>query len=195
MRILGIDPGLCRTGWGVIDAAGDDLRFVASGCIRVPADGGLPARLGRIHEELAAVIARERPQTAAMEIVFLNVNPRTTLLLGQARGAAMACAAVHGLAVHEYAASVIKQSVVGTGAAEKRQVQEMMRRLLGLEGELQADAADALACAVTCAHALKVEAIGALGGGPGAALGAVRAGRLRRSGRRAWERFAQGRDS
>lgn len=158
VRILGIDPGLNHTGYGVIDAVGDRLTPVIYGCIHVPT-GTLSERLGTIYRELAKVIDATHPNTAAAEVIFLNINPRSTLLLGQARGAALTCAAMHGLQVHEYSASEIKNSVVGTGRAAKTQVQDMMRRLLGIEGELQADAADALACAVTCAHALKISAL------------------------------------
>ncbi len=152
MRILGIDPGLNHTGFGVIDAHGDKMTLVTAGCIHIEKDV-LSSRLGIIHRELARIIEETCPLMAAAEIVFVNVNPRSTLLLGQARGAALACAAVHGLEVSEYTPSEIKNAVVGTGRATKTQVQAMMRRLLNLQGDLQPDAADALACAVTCAHA------------------------------------------
>ncbi len=150
-RILGIDPGLNHTGFGVIDVAGDKLTLVTAGCIHVPA-GTLSERLGFIFKQLSAVIDETHPTAAAAELVFVNVNPRSTLLLGQARGAALTCAASHGLVVQEFTPSEIKNSVVGTGRATKAQIQEMMRRLLNIQGEIQSDAADALACAVTCAH-------------------------------------------
>lgn len=183
MRILGIDPGLNHTGYGVIDVAGDRLSVVAHGCIHVPA-GSLSERLGHIHRELAVVIARTRPTAAAAELVFVNINPRSTLLLGQARGTAIACAAVHGLSVQEFTPSEIKNSVVGTGRATKAQVQEMMRRLLGITGEIQSDAADALACAVTCAHAGKLKALHDAGAVPSKT--GTRAMTSRKSRRNAW---------
>lgn len=154
-RILGIDPGLNHTGFGVIDAAGDKLSLVTAGCIHVP-PGDLAERLAVIYRGLESVIAETYPTVAAAEIIFVNINPRSTLLLGQARGAALTCAAVHHLKVHEYTPSEIKQSAVGTGHADKSQVQMMMRQLLKITDDLQADAADALACAVTCAHHLRL---------------------------------------
>ncbi len=185
-RIIGIDPGLNHTGFGVIDAVGDKLSLVTAGCIHVPA-GKLSERLGFIFKELSAVIEETKPDTAAAELVFVNINPRSTLLLGQARGAALACAATHGLVVSEYTPSEIKNSVVGTGRATKDQVQEMMRRLLNIQGEIQSDAADALACAVTCAHNLKLAQLHA-----GAAVlskTGTRAMTSRKSRRGAWEQL------
>lgn len=164
-RILGIDPGLNHTGFGVIDAEGDRLSFVSAGCIHV-SSGILSERLGTIFRELSSVIAQTQPDCAAAELVFVNINPRSTLLLGQARGAALACAAHHGLTVSEYSPSEIKNSVVGTGRAAKSQVQMMVASLLKLPDNLQADAADALACAVTHAHAMRLAAIEALGDTP-----------------------------
>jgi len=151
LRILGIDPGLNRTGFGVIDATGDRLRCVDAGVIRVPA-GELAVRLGVILRELGQVIHAHRPQLAVVEQVFVNVNPRATLLLGQARGAALCAAVSSGLTVHEYSALAVKQAVVGTGRATKEQVQMMIARLLSLSVAPSADAADALACAVCHAH-------------------------------------------
>lgn len=164
-RILGIDPGLNRTGFGVIDVQGQHLSFVTAGCIRVPTDT-LAERLGFIFRELSSVIDETRPDCAAAEIVFVNINPRSTLLLGQARGAALACAAHHGLAVAEFTPSEIKNSVVGTGRATKPQVQMMIGTLLKLSGDIQADAADALACAVTHAHAMQLSEVQALAAVP-----------------------------
>ena len=152
VRILGIDPGLRLTGFGVIDAQGRQLRYVASGVIRVPA-GTLPPRLKAIHDGVAEVIAEYRPGLAAAEIVFVNVNPQSTLQLGQARGAAITTLVTHGLDVHEYTALQIKQAVVGYGRAAKQQVQAMVQHLLRLPGLPSADAADALACAICHAHA------------------------------------------
>jgi crossover junction endodeoxyribonuclease RuvC len=152
LRILGIDPGLNRTGYGVIERNGQRLRFLAAGVIRVPA-GDLGSRLGVILRELAVVIRDYAPQRAAVEKVFVNVNPQSTLLLGQARGAAICAAVAAGLTVNEHTALQVKQAVVGYGRAEKRQVQVMVQRLLLLERTPVADAADALACAICEAHA------------------------------------------
>jgi crossover junction endodeoxyribonuclease RuvC len=163
LRILGIDPGLNRTGYGVIEVSGTHLGYVAAGVIRVPA-GELHQRLGTILSALAGVIRETRPQVATVEKVFVNVNPQSTLLLGQARGAAICAAVSEGLAVHEYAALRIKQAVVGFGQAEKRQVQAMVQRLLGLDVVPAADAADALACAICHAHSNTLLAAVARGG-------------------------------
>ena len=172
IRILGIDPGLRSTGFGVIDKAGSKLGYVASGCIKTDAAGGLPARIKTILDGLLEIIATYRPQQAAVEIVFVNVNPQSTLLLGQARGAAIAALVTAGLPVAEYTALQIKQAVVGHGKAAKQQVQAMVARLLDLPGAPSADAADALACAIAHAH-------GGQGMGALATLGRrVRRGRL-----------------
>ncbi|MBU1690616.1 MAG: crossover junction endodeoxyribonuclease RuvC [Gammaproteobacteria bacterium] len=151
MRILGIDPGLRVTGFGVIDKLGQQLVYVASGCIRTPA-GELPQRLKSIIDGLGEVIASYNPEQVVVEKVFVNVNPQSTLLLGQARGAAICAAILKDLPVAEYTALQVKQAVVGNGHAAKEQVQDMVRRLLKLEGDPQADAADALACAICHAH-------------------------------------------
>lgn len=152
--ILGIDPGLRVTGFGVIAASitGSRLAYVASGCIRTDEAGTLPERLLTIARDLQAVISEHQPDDIVVEKVFVNVNPQSTLLLGQARGAAITAAALSGATVHEYTALQVKQSVVGHGKAAKTQVQEMVRRLLGLSATPQADAADALATAITHAH-------------------------------------------
>ncbi len=152
IRILGIDPGLRITGFGLIEKAGSRLAYLGSGCVRAPEDGSLPLRLKAILDGLREVIAEYRPQQVAVEIVFVNVNPQSTLLLGQARGAAI-CAAVDAeLPVAEYTALQVKKAVVGNGHAAKEQVQHMVRRLLVLPGDPSADAADALACAICHAH-------------------------------------------
>jgi crossover junction endodeoxyribonuclease RuvC len=151
MRILGIDPGLRITGFGVIDKNGSRLTYVTSGRIRTP-DGELAPRLKAILDGLAEVIGEQRPAQVAVEKVFVNVNPNSTLLLGQARGTAICAAVMHGLPVAEYTALQVKQAVVGNGHAQKRQVQEMVRRLLKLAGDPSTDAADALACAICHAH-------------------------------------------
>ena len=151
MRILGIDPGLRLTGFGVIEAGGGALRYVTSGCVR-SGEGDLAARLKTILEGLNEVIAAHGPVEVAIEKVFVNVNPQSTLALGQARGTAICAAVLAGLPVAEYTALQVKQSVVGNGHAGKEQVQHMVRRLLALPGEPSEDAADALACAICHAH-------------------------------------------
>jgi crossover junction endodeoxyribonuclease RuvC len=151
LRILGIDPGLLATGFGVIDKSGSRLAYVTSGCIRVPA-GELPERLRSILHGLREVISANRPQQAALEKVFVNANPQSTLLLGQARGTAICAVVDAGLPLAEYTALQVKQAVVGRGHAGKEQVQEMVKRLLNLPGVPGRDAADALACAICHAH-------------------------------------------
>lgn len=151
MRILGIDPGLRLTGFGVIDVDGPRLCYVASGVVRTP-DGGLPERLGVIFDGVREIVATHRPTMAAVEQVFVNVNPHSTLLLGQARGAAITALVAAGLPVTEYTALQTKQATVGHGRATKTQVQAMVGRLLRLSGSPAADAADALACAICHAH-------------------------------------------
>jgi len=151
IRILGIDPGLRVTGFGIVDKAGDKLRYVASGCIK-SASGELPLRLKAILDGLAEVIGDNAPAQVAIEKVFVNVNPQSTLLLGQARGTAICAAVMHNLPVSEYTALQVKQAVVGNGHANKEQVQEMVKRLLKLAGDPNPDAADALACAICHAH-------------------------------------------
>jgi crossover junction endodeoxyribonuclease RuvC len=151
VRILGIDPGLRVTGFGLLDRAGQTLRYVGSGVVRTP-DVSLPGRLKVILDSLGEVTAEHAPHQVAVEKVFVNVNPESTLLLGQARGAAICAAVSRGLPVAEYTALQVKQAVVGNGHAAKEQVQEMVRRLLTLPGDPGADAADALACAICHAH-------------------------------------------
>jgi crossover junction endodeoxyribonuclease RuvC len=169
LRILGIDPGLRVTGFGVIELTGQQLVYVASGCIR-SGEGELPQRLKVLLEGLQEVIAAYKPQCVAIEQVFVNINPQSTLLLGQARGAAICAAVASALPVAEYTALQVKQAVVGAGKAKKEQVQAMVRRLLKLPGDPSPDAADALACAICHAH-----------GGQG--YGGVGVGRRRRAGR------------
>lgn len=171
LRILGIDPGLRVTGFGVIEKSGSRLAYVASGCIKTP-DGDLPSRLKSIMDGVVEVIALHRPGQAAVEEVFVNVNPRSTLLLGQARGAAICAILTGDVPVSEYTALQVKQAVVGNGHASKEQVQSMVRRLLSLPADPQADAADALACAICHAHGGQ-----GLGGLPTAGY-RVRKGRL-----------------
>src|SRR6266403_2039970 len=152
VRILGIDPGLRVTGFGVLDKVGQKLAYVTSGCIRTPQDGELPERIKTILEGLCQLIGEIKPQQVAVEKVFVNVNPQSTLLLGQARGAAICALVSADLPVAEYTALQIKQAVAGHGKAAKEQVQEMVRRLLSLSVAPSADAADALACAICHAH-------------------------------------------
>ena len=151
MRILGIDPGLRVTCFGVLDKEGQQLNYVASGCIKIP-EGELPERLKTILNSLREVIAQHQPDQVAVEKVFVNVNPQSTLMLGQARGAAICAAVLANLPVAEYTALQVKQAVVGNGHANKEQVQEMVKRLLKLGGTPSPDAADALACAICHAH-------------------------------------------
>jgi crossover junction endodeoxyribonuclease RuvC len=160
--ILGIDPGLRVTGFGVIQSSGNKLAYVASGSIRTDGEGTLPERLRTIAQDIQSIIAHHKPDDVAVEKVFVNVNPQSTLLLGQARGAAITAAVLCDVAVFEYTALQVKQAVVGHGKAAKEQVQEMVKRLLKLSTAPQADAADALATAITHAHAR--QGLGAVAG-------------------------------
>jgi len=152
IRVLGIDPGLRITGFGVLDKTGSKLVYVTSGCIKTPAAGNLALRLKSILEGLREVIASVAPDQIAIEKVFVNTNPQSTLLLGQARGTAICAAVLHELPVAEYTALQVKQAVVGNGHAAKEQVQDMVKRLLQLTGAPSPDAADALACAICHAY-------------------------------------------
>ncbi len=148
IRILGIDPGLRTTGWGVIEAEGSRLGFVACGVVRSEASDELSARLRALHAGLAQVIAAHAPQEAAVEETFVNRDPQSALKLGQARGVALLAPAMAGLTVAEYAANLVKKTVVGAGHAEKRQVAMMVKTLLPKSDARAADAADALAVAI-----------------------------------------------
>ena len=152
IRILGVDPGLRITGFGVIEKTGNKLSYLASGCIKTDAKASLPTRLGTIHAGLRELVEHYHPDQSVIEIVFVNVNPQSTLLLGQARGAAITALVSAGIEVAEYTALQVKQAVVGNGHADKIQVQHMVRRLLSLPGDPSPDAADALACAIAHAH-------------------------------------------
>jgi crossover junction endodeoxyribonuclease RuvC len=154
-RVLGIDPGLQRTGFGLVDVQGQRLTYVASGTISTleAPRGDLPARLKLIFDGVCEVVQRWQPEVAVVEIVFVNVNPQSTLLLGQARGAALAALVSRGLPVAEVTALQMKKAVVGHGLAAKAQVQAMVQRLLALNAQPAADAADALGLAIAHAHA------------------------------------------
>jgi crossover junction endodeoxyribonuclease RuvC len=154
MRILGIDPGLQTTGFGVIDVEASALTYVASGTIKTTHldRGNLPARLKVLFDGIGEVAARYQPAVASVEIVFVNVNPQATLLLGQARGACITALVARDLAVAEYTALQMKQAVAGYGKAAKAEVQEMVKRLLKLPSVPGKDAADALGLAITHAH-------------------------------------------
>ena len=154
LRILGIDPGLEHTGYGVIAVTGNTHRFIAAGRITTSPAVPLPQRLAKIAEGLAAIIKQHQPTEAAVEEVFVNANARSSLKLGQARGVSLLVPTQHGLPVTEYAARLVKQSVVGKGNAEKTQVAHMVKVLLPQSAATSADAADALAVALTHAHHL-----------------------------------------
>ena len=161
MRILGIDPGLRTTGFGVLDAEGPTLRYVASGVIQTARaqQGDLPARLKVLFDGIRELQGRYQPDVAAVEIVFVNVNPQATLLLGQARGACVTALVAGELPVAEYTALQMKQAVAGHGKAAKAQVQAMVQRLLQLPAAPRPDAADALGLAITHAHAGRAVAL------------------------------------
>ena len=162
MRILGIDPGLQCTGFGVIDTEGPSLHYVASGTIQTsPKDGALlPERLKILFEGISEVVQRYQPEVAVCEIVFVNVNPQATLLLGQARGCCLTALVANGLGVAEYTALQLKKAVAGHGRADKAQMQEMVRRLLQLPGLPGKDAADALGLCIT--HAQVARSVAAI---------------------------------
>lgn len=155
MRVLGIDPGLEKTGWGIIDHQGSRLSFVAAGVIKSKASEPMAVRLCRIDAELTKIVEAYKPETSAIEETFVNSNSASSLKLGQARGVAILSPARFGLEVAEYAANTVKKSVVGAGHAAKDQVGMMIKVLLPTSGELSADAADALAVAICHAHHYK----------------------------------------
>lgn len=150
--ILGIDPGSCITGYGVIQIVGSQLNYLDSGCIKI-ANIAFSERLEKIFTGLQHIIDQHKPNEVAVEQVFMHINPNSALKLGQARGAALTVAAIAKLVVSEYSARQVKQSVVGYGAASKQQVQHMVRLLLNLDRSPQVDAADALAIAICHAQA------------------------------------------
>lgn len=147
-RILGIDPGLRHMGWGVVEQQGSRLRYLGSGTVSPPRSGAMGARLMALAGGVEDVIGNFEPDSAAIEETFVNEGARSALLLGQARGVALMVLAASGFEVGEYAATVVKKAVVGTGRADKRQVQDMVARLLPGARAATADAADALAVAI-----------------------------------------------
>ena len=153
-RLLGLDPGLGTTGWGVIEASGNRLSHIANGQLKTDPAVPLSQRLADLADQLETLLAEHRPEAAAVEEVFVNKNPQSTLKLGQARGVALMCAARCGIAVGEYSPTLVKKAVVGTGGAEKAQVHAMVARLLPRARIAGPDAADALAVAITHAHHL-----------------------------------------
>ena len=150
IRILGLDPSLSRTGWGLIEAEGNRLRHIAHGACPTRAADPLPVRLKMLHDGIAALVAAHAPQEAAVEEVFVNKNPQSTLKLGQARGVVLL--AVGHLIVSEHATRLVKKALTGTGAAEKAQVAAMVARILPGCGPMGEDEADALAVAIAHAH-------------------------------------------
>ena len=154
MKLLGLDPGLGTTGWGVIQTDGNRLSHIANGQLKTDTAAPLPERLAELCRQLEALISEHAPEGAAVEEVFVNKNPQSTLKLGQARGVALMCAARAGMAVGEYSPTLVKKAVVGTGGAEKAQVHAMVSRLLPGAKIAGPDAADALAVAITHAHHL-----------------------------------------
>ncbi len=182
MRILGIDPGLRITGFGVIEAQGQVLHYVASGTISTThlAQAELPARLGVLFDGIREICQRYQPEVSSIEIVFVNANPQSTLLLGQARGACITALVSAQVPVLEYTALQMKQALVGYGRADKTQVQDMVRRLLALPGPPGADAADALGMAITHAHVgQSLARLAKADGAKAAARASYKAGRSR----------------
>ncbi len=159
VRILGLDPGLRRTGWGVIDIEGTKLAFVACGVVTSADKAPLAERLRQLHEGLSGVIATYGPQEAAVEETFVNRDPQSALKLGQARGVVLVVPALAQIPVAEYAANLVKKSVVGAGHADKNQVAAMVKLLLPKATPASADAADALAIAIAHAHHRKARAL------------------------------------
>ena len=159
IRILGLDPGLRRTGWGVVTIEGMRLGHVAHGVIKPDEKAPFAERLLHLFEEITAVIVAHQPDEAAVEETFVNTNASSTLKLGHARAACLIAPAKAGLSVAEYAATVVKKAVVGTGGADKDQVGFMIRRLLPTAGDTTSDAADALAVAIAHAHARKARTL------------------------------------
>ncbi len=160
MRVLGIDPGTATTGYGVVEETEEGLRALAYGVVTTPADWPLPKRLQTIYEELRRLVQKWQPDAAAVEEIFFNVNVRTAMSVGQARGVALLAMADEGMTVAEYGPGEVKQALTGYGGAEKRQMQEMVRMLLGLSTPpYPDDAADALAVAICHLHSARMRAL------------------------------------
>jgi crossover junction endodeoxyribonuclease RuvC len=151
-RIIGVDPGLRRCGWGIVESTGTRLSYVASGTVTPPLDGSLAERLTALYGGLGEVLDRYAPDEAAVEETFVNSGPRSALILGQARGVVLLAPAIRNILVAEYATNLVKKSVVGTGHADKAQIQHMVKILLPTASFKGADAADALAVAICHAH-------------------------------------------
>jgi crossover junction endodeoxyribonuclease RuvC len=165
IRILGLDPGLRRTGWGVVECAGNRLTYIACGAVETNDQDALASRLAALHEGLAAVVALHQPDEAAVEETFVNADPRAALKLGQARGIVLLVPAQAGLPVAEYAPNLVKKSIVGAGRAEKVQIRKMIAVLLPKAEPETEDAADALAVAITHAHHRTAPALRIAAGG------------------------------
>jgi crossover junction endodeoxyribonuclease RuvC len=159
LRVLGIDPGLRNTGFGIVDVIDNKPHYITSGVITTNSDENLPGRIKTILDGLSQIIKEYQPSIASIEKVFVNVNPQSTLLLGQARGTAITACVLHDLPVTEYTALQVKQSVVGYGHAEKDQVGKMVKLFLNLSGAPRSDAADALAVAITHINFAKVSKV------------------------------------
>lgn len=160
MRVLGIDPGTATTGYGVVEETEEGLRALACGVVTTPPDLPLPQRLQTIYRELRRLVQQWQPDAAAVEELFFNVNVRTAMSVGQARGVALLALADEGLTVAEYGPGEVKQALTGYGGAEKRQMQEMVRMLLGLPTvPYPDDAADALAVAICHLHSARLRAL------------------------------------
>ncbi len=164
MRILGIDPGSNATGFGVVEGVGSSLCHVSHGVLRPPGNRSPAERLAFLYTQISRIVAEERPEMCVIEQVFVASSPRSALVLGQARGVALAALASGGIPVEEVSARAVKKAVVGTGAASKSQVQAMVTRLLGLAESPASDAADALAIAISLAHAGKLLELGVRAG-------------------------------
>lgn len=190
LRILGVDPGINHLGWAVIELHGPTPTAVAYGVLDVP-KGALSERLAAVSRHLSECARRYAVSQAAIERVFVNINPQSTLRLGEARGAAIAALACAGLPVEEFTPSEIKQSVTGTGRADKEMVQRMVTSLLSLAEPPRADAADALACALTCAQTMRLRTF-ERSGGTTRTYAVARRGASGRGARAAWTRFAGG---
>jgi crossover junction endodeoxyribonuclease RuvC len=163
VRIIGIDPGLRRCGWVIIESEGNRLRFVAAGTVTPTVEAGMPERLRQLFEALSELIRRFAPDEAAVEETFVSAGARSALQLGQARGVALMTPAALGLPVGEYAANLVKKSIVGAGHADKNQIQMMVKILLPTAEFKGADAADALAIAICHAHHRGAAALRAVG--------------------------------